>query len=163
MGEKQWRQKTANTRKTPKIHEKGSKMVKIINVEILAIVYFSRMEFKSRKSRTIVAREIYPVYSIDRFMAFFVYFCFFSGIFCFQIIRFDPRNYCFEIFYEILIFLPYFFEGGGMRGRDGIWQFAPGAVFFSSMLCLFFSFYFPLPSPIFLFFYISYIFIIGLS
>ena len=92
-------------------------MVKIINVEILAIVYFSRMEFKSRKSRTIVAREIYPVYSIDRFMAFFVYFCFFSGIFCFQIIRFDPRNYCFEIFYEILIFLPYFFEGGGgMRG-----------------------------------------------
>ena len=92
-------------------------MVKIINVEILAIVYFSRMEFKSRKSRTIVAREIYPVYSIDRFMAFFVYFCFFSGIFCFQIIRFDPRNYCFEIFYEILIFLPYFFEGGGYAGE----------------------------------------------
>ena len=146
MGEKQWRQKTANTRKTPKIHEKGSKMVKIINVEIFAIVYFSRMEFKSRKSRTIVAREIYPVYSIDRFMAFFVYFCFFSGIFCFQIIRFDPRNYCFEIFYEVFIFFTIFLWGGGDAG-DGIWQFAPGAVFSSSMLCLFFSFYVPLPSP----------------
>ena len=140
MGEKQWRQKTANTRKTPKIHEKGPKTVKIINIEIFAIVYFSRMEFKSRKSRTIVAREIYPVYSIDRFMAFFWYFCFFSGIFCFQIIRFDPRNYCFEIFNEILIFLPYFWW-------DGIWQFAHGAVFSSSMLCLFFSFYLSLPSP----------------
>ena len=120
-----------------------------MNIEIFAIVYFSRMEFKSRKSRTIVAREIYPVYSIDRFMAFFVYFCFFSGIFCFQIIRFDPRNYCFEIFYEVFIFFTIFLWGGGMRGRDGIWQFAPGAVFSSSMLCLFFSFYFPLPSPIF--------------
>ena len=34
-----------------------------MNMEIFAIVYFSRMEFKSRKSRKIVAREKYPVYS----------------------------------------------------------------------------------------------------
>ena len=135
-------------------------MVKIINVEIFAIVYFSRMEFKSRKSRTIVAREIYPVYSIDRFMAFFVYFCFFSGIFCFQIIRFDPRNYCFEIFYEILIFLPYFFGGYAGEGwhmticpRSGLLQLDVVLVFLlllsSSLTQFLFS--------------ISYIFIIGLS
>ena len=49
MGYKQWRQKTANTRKTPKILEKGPKMVKIINSDIFAIMYFSQMEFKSRK------------------------------------------------------------------------------------------------------------------
>ena len=57
MGEKQWRQKTANTRKTPKIHEKGPKTVKIINIEIFVIMYFSRMEFKSLKSRKIDARK----------------------------------------------------------------------------------------------------------
>ena len=134
-------------------------MVKIINIEIFAIVYFSRMKFKSRKSRTIVAREIYPVYSIDRFMAFFWYFCFFPGIFCFQIIRFDPRNYCFEIFNEILIFLPYFFEGGGCGGwhmticpRSGLLQLDVVLVFLllrsSSLTQFLFS--------------ISYIFIIGL-
>ena len=33
-------------------------------IEYFASVYFSRMEFKSRKSRKIVAREKYPVYSI---------------------------------------------------------------------------------------------------
>ena len=57
MGEKQWRQKTANTRKTPKIHEKWPKTVKIINIEIFAILYFLQMEFKSRKSQKIDARE----------------------------------------------------------------------------------------------------------
>ena len=34
-------------------------------IEYFASVYFSRMEFKSRKSRKIVAREKYPVYSIQ--------------------------------------------------------------------------------------------------
>ena len=40
MGEKQWRQKTSNTRKTPTIHEKGPKTVKIINIEMFVIKMF---------------------------------------------------------------------------------------------------------------------------
>ena len=39
------------------VHKKGPKRVKIINIEIFAILYFSRMEFKSRKSRKIDAQE----------------------------------------------------------------------------------------------------------
>ena len=48
--------------KHPKYTKKGLNGP-IINIDIFAISYFSQMEFKSRKSRKIVAREKYTVYS----------------------------------------------------------------------------------------------------
>ena len=71
IDEKQWRRKTAKTRKTPKIQEKGPKTVKMINIEIFAILYFPQMEFKLRKSWKIDPREKNTFYSIMYYVFLF--------------------------------------------------------------------------------------------
>ena len=143
MGEKQWRQKTANTRKTPKIHEKGPKTVKIINIEIFAIVYFSRMEFNS-STRNIPSLQYWPVYG------FFCVFLFFFGYFLFSDHTFWPKKLLFWNILWNFDFFTIFLWGGGVCGGGMAYDNLPPERSSSARCCACFSpFTFLFPHPFF--------------
>ena len=90
----------------------------------------------------------WPIYGF--FGVFLFFFGYFLSVNELQIIRFDPRNYCFEIFYEVFIFFTIFLWGGGVCGGGMAYDNLPPERSSSARCCACFSpFTFLFPHPIF--------------